>query len=49
MKKPLLDVFKRIGGLRLNESVLGDLPSSKLMKMKVNTVTVSISWLHMQN
>ena len=34
--KGLLEQFKRIGGLRLNESVLGELPSSKLMKMKSN-------------
>ena len=36
MKKSLFETFKRIGGFRLNESVLGELPSSKLMKMKSN-------------
>ena len=36
MKKSLFETFKRIGGFRLNESSLGELPSSKLMKMKSN-------------
>ncbi len=36
MKKSLFETFKRIGGFRLNESALGELPSSKLMKMKSN-------------
>ena len=39
MAKNLKEQFKRIGGQRLNESPLGELPSSKLMKMKSNPLT----------